>query len=494
MPAYRQSPDVPSGGERTRRKALLDELVVRVPEAIVLLDPDGRILSVNPEFTKIFGYAEMEALGRRIDEVVVPDGDCAEPDEYTSRGTPEGTILNVETVRKRKDGTRVPVSILGVPVSNAGGQTSEYLIYRDITERKRAEARLRPSEESLAEAQRLELQQIVDLVPQFIIVLEPDGKCTYANRVARDYTGLSLEVFRGPDVIARIVHPEDLTRVRPQRQRGLAGSEPFEVDGRMLGKDGVYRWFFGRYNPLIEGEQVIRWYMSATEFESRKQEEERVRKENVRLEERNRIAQELHDTLLQTVMGASLNLAATLYQLSPDSTVKPRLERVLELMNQGVKEGRDAIQGLRASESDNSDLVLALSRIRQQFVEVQPDIEFRVTIAGPQKQFPAEIQHEIYRIGREALVNAFSHSGAKRVDLELEYSGCELQMWIRDNGRGIEADLLEQGRDGHWGLAGMRERASRIGGRLKILSRAPTGTEIQLSVPLERSSGQQSSG
>ena len=93
----------------------------------------------------------------------------------------------------------------------------------------------------------------------------------------------------------------------------------------------------------------------------------------------------------------------------------------------------------------------------------------------------------VVRIGKEALVNAFSHSGAKRVDLELKYSGTELQMWIRDNGRGMEPHVLEQGRDGHWGLAGMRERATRIGGRLEILSRTPTGTEIQLSVPLERS-------
>jgi len=608
MPAFRESEDPPPGSEVRRQKALLDELVARVPEAIVLLDPDRRILKVNPEFTKIFGYAEREALGRPIDELVVPEEDCAKPDGYTRRGRREETILNVETIRKRKDGTRVPVSILGVPVPVAGSQTAEFLIYRDITNHKLAEQNLRQSEAYLAEAQRLsqtgswawnpvtgdirywseecyrvlgfdpagslprfetffqhihaddqaasrsrfenairdkadfefeyrivhldkdvrdirvvghvvldgcgdlhefvgtviditerkraaqELQQIVDFVPQFIVVLAPDGRCTYANRFARDYTGLALEVFRAPDVITKIIHPVDLKTVRLQRQRGLAGSEPFEVDGRMLGKDGAYRWFFGRYNPLIEGGRVIRWYMSATEIDSRKQEEERVRKENVRLEERNRIAQELHDTLLQTIMGASLHLAGALYELTPDSTVKPRLERILELMNEGVKEGRDAIQGLRASESDHSDLVSALSRIRQQYVEVQPDIEFCVSVAGQQQAFPAEIQHEIYRIGREALLNAFCHSGAKRVELEVEYSASELQVWIRDNGRGIDPRVLEKGRDGHWGLVGMRERAAKIGGRLEISSRVAAGTAIQLCIPFARSFRQQGSG
>ena len=108
-------------------------------------------------------------------------------------------------------------------------------------------------------------------------------------------------------------------------------------------------------------------------------------------------------------------------------------------------------------------------------------------MAGERKQLPPEIQNEIYRIGREALVNAFCHSGAKRVELELEYSESELHMRIRDNGCGIEPRVLEKGRPGHWGLTGMRERATRIGGLLEILSSATAGTEVQLSLPLERS-------
>jgi len=117
--ADRESADVPLGDEVTRQKALLNELFARVSEAIVLLDTDDRILRVNPEFTRIFGYAEEEALGRPINELVVPEELWAEAEEYTRRGT-RGEILNVETMRKRKDGTRVPVSIVGVPVSIAG--------------------------------------------------------------------------------------------------------------------------------------------------------------------------------------------------------------------------------------------------------------------------------------------------------------------------------------------------------------------------------------
>jgi PAS domain S-box-containing protein len=608
VPADHESADVPLGGEVTRQKALLNELFARVPEAIVLLDTDDRILRVNPEFTRIFGYAEEEALGRPINELVAPDELRAEAEEYTRRGT-RGEILNVETMRKRKDGTRVPVSIVGVPVSIAGSQLSEYVIYRDITERKRAEQRLRQSEAYLAEAQRLsqtgswawspdsdarywseecyrvlgfdprdgsprmeellqrihpddqpafresakrtmysksdeavnyrivhpdgavrdiysighpvfspcgdlieytgtviditerkraeqELQQLVDFVPQLIVVCDPDGKVIHANRVAREYTGLTLEEFRSLDVIGRLIHPDDVEKVRAARKHGFAAGEPFELDARLRGKDGIYRWFLRRYNPLVEEGRARRWYLTATEIESRKQEEERVQKENVRLEERTRIAQELHDTLLQTFQSALLYLGAALYGVAQDSPVKPQLDRILQIMRQGIAEGRSAIEGLRWSGSQTSDLVVALSRIQDE-LKVQPDIDFRVIVTGRQRQLPREIQDEIYRIGREALVNAFCHSGAKRVELELEYSDTELRIRIRDYGCGIDPQVLEKGRNGHWGLAGMRERATRIGGLLKILSSATAGTEVELSIPsgigLELSSSHHSS-
>jgi PAS domain S-box-containing protein len=340
----------------------------------------------------------------------------------------------------------------------------------DITEGKRAEQ---------------ELQQLVDFVPQHIVVLDADGKLIHTNRAVREYTGLTREEFRSlgeRDVIGGVIHPDDVERMGAARERGLARSEPFELDARLLGKDGIYRWFLARYNPLVEEGRVRRWYMSATEIESRKQEEERVRKENVRLEERTRIAQELHDTLLQTFQSASLQLNAALYGVAQDSPVKPPLDRILQIMRQGIEEGRNAIQGLRSSGSQTSDLALALSHIQDE-LKVQPDIDFRVMVTGRQKRLPSQIQNEVYRIGREALVNAFCHSGAKRVELELEYSDKDWRMRIRDDGRGIDPQVLEKGRDGHWGLAGMRERATRIGGLLKILSSPTSGTEVQLSIP-----------
>jgi signal transduction histidine kinase len=231
---------------------------------------------------------------------------------------------------------------------------------------------------------------------------------------------------------------------------------------------------------LVEQGRVRRWYVSATEIESRKQEEDRVRQENVRLEERTRIAQELHDTLLQNFLSASMQLGVAADGVPADSAVKVRLDRILQLMEQGIEEGRNTIQGLRST--GTPDLVQALSGVQHE-LPVQPDIDFRVMVVGRQEPLRPAVWYEIYRIGREALVNAFSHSRAECVEFELEYADSDLRMRVRDNGRGIDPQVLQSGREGHWGLAGMRERATRIGGLLTISSRANGGTEVQLSVP-----------
>jgi signal transduction histidine kinase len=217
------------------------------------------------------------------------------------------------------------------------------------------------------------------------------------------------------------------------------------------------------------------------EIESRKQEEDRDRLEKVRLEERNRICRELHDTLLQTVQSASWHLGAALCDVCPDSSVKSQLERILQLMSQGIDESRRAIQGLRSPESQTSDLFQSFSRIQEELQK--PGIDFRITVFGQQKRLLPEIQQEVYRIGKEALVNAFCHSRAKRVELELEYSTSVLRMRIRDNGCGIDPEVLKKGRNGHWGLVGMRERGSRIGGLVRIWSSPTAGTDIRLSIP-----------
>ena len=212
-----------------------------------------------------------------------------------------------------------------------------------------------------------------------------------------------------------------------------------------------------------------------------------------RLAERTRIAQELHDTLLQGFLSASMQLHVAETRLPPDSPAKPQLGRVLELMSQVIEEGRNAVQGLRSPQSGSLNLEQAFARVQQE-LDIQQDVGFRVIVDGQPRPLHPVLRDEVYRIGREALVNAFRHSQAKSVELELEYASSQLRVVVRDNGRGIDPQTLLTGRDGHWGLPGMRERAERIGGKFHVWSRPSSGTEVELSVPSHLAFQSQSPG
>ncbi|HET6933166.1 MAG TPA: two-component regulator propeller domain-containing protein [Candidatus Acidoferrum sp.] len=201
-----------------------------------------------------------------------------------------------------------------------------------------------------------------------------------------------------------------------------------------------------------------------------------------RLAERTRIAQELHDTLLQGFMSASMQLHVADDRLPEDSPAKPLLGRVLQLMGRVMDEGRNTVRGLRSAEIVRQNLEEEFSRI-QKDLAISAQSEFRVIVEGSPRPLRPVIHDEVYYIGREALANSFRHSGATEVAVEIEYSPSHLRILVSDNGRGIDSQVISAGRDGHWGLSGMRERAERIGGKLKVLSMPSSGTEIQLSVP-----------
>lgn len=201
-----------------------------------------------------------------------------------------------------------------------------------------------------------------------------------------------------------------------------------------------------------------------------------------RLAERTRIAQELHDTLLQGFLSASMQLHVAVDRLPPESPSRPSLSRVLDLMSQVIEEGRNAVRGLRSSPSGLTNLEQAFARVQQELA-IEDDVGFRVIVDGQPRPLHPLLRDEVYRIGREALVNAFHHSRAKSIQIELEYAASRLRVLVRDNGCGIDPQTLQSGRDGHWGLRGMRERAERIGAKLHVWSRPASGTEVELLVP-----------
>jgi signal transduction histidine kinase/ligand-binding sensor domain-containing protein len=201
-----------------------------------------------------------------------------------------------------------------------------------------------------------------------------------------------------------------------------------------------------------------------------------------RLLERERIAQDLHDTLLQGLLSASLQLSVAKDQIAPDTAAKPLLDRIFHQLRQMVDDSRNTVRGLRTQQVDPADLERAFSQIPQDLAAAEK-IEYRLIMEGTPRSLRPVIRDQVYRIGREAIANAFRHSRGSVIEAVLDYGRDRLHIVVRDNGCGMDPQILRSGREGHWGLSGMRQRAATISATLKVLSGVGAGTEVDLIVP-----------
>jgi signal transduction histidine kinase/ligand-binding sensor domain-containing protein len=201
-----------------------------------------------------------------------------------------------------------------------------------------------------------------------------------------------------------------------------------------------------------------------------------------RLAERTRVARDIHDTLLQTVQGSKLVADHALKNASDHGQLVRAVEQLAEWMAQANEEVRVALNSLRGcSTSEPNDLADAFRRALDE-CRVHANMEVSLSVVGDGMDLHPVVLDEIYRIGYEAIRNAGRHSRGREVDVMLEYAH-DLTLRIRDDGVGINPAVLEQGKDGHFGLRGMRERAARIGGRLAIEPVPRSGTAVTLIVP-----------
>ena len=209
-----------------------------------------------------------------------------------------------------------------------------------------------------------------------------------------------------------------------------------------------------------------------------------------RFEERERIARELHDTLLQSFQGLLLYLQAGV-NLLPDlpavARAREKLEGAIDQAEQAITEGRDAVQGLRSSTIETNDLAAALNALAAELTANQGGQNspvFCVQVEGASRDLHPILRDDIFRIGGEALRNAFLHAQASRIEVQIHYDERQLRVRIRDDGKGMDSQIVtDKGRPGHWGLRGMQERAKLVGGNLEVWSKPDSGTEIDLTIP-----------
>jgi signal transduction histidine kinase/ligand-binding sensor domain-containing protein len=202
-----------------------------------------------------------------------------------------------------------------------------------------------------------------------------------------------------------------------------------------------------------------------------------------RLDERMQISRDLHDTFFQGIQGLLLRFNTATALLKKDEPARAILDEALKQSDLVMSEGREIMLDLRGATGKTTTLAEHLSHIGEDCKKAHV-ADFRVTVIGePRKLHPIAFE-EIHRFGREALTNAFRHAHAKTVEAELHYGRSLLRLRVRDDGTGIDPEILSRGyKEGHWGLPGMRERAKKLGGTVELWSRVNAGTEIELRVP-----------
>ncbi len=303
--------------DAARTEGELRQLTDAIAQCIVVLNPDGQVIYANRVALEYTGLSleEVQAAGFR-ERVFHPD-DIARLRDTRRHALSSTVPFENEQRVLRADGQYRWFFIQYNPLVDANGRLARwYATGTDIEDRKQAENKLRQDER--------ELRQLIDFLPQHVLVLDTRGSLLQANRTMLDYTGDTLAEMSagGPEAwIRRRVHPDDLERVLADKHAGLSAGLPFELEKRLLAKDGRYRWFMFRSKPVLDEEgRIVRWFATGTDIEDRKHAEDRMRNETVALRE-----DIVRSSMFEEIVGSSPALRRVLAEVekvaSTDSTV-----------------------------------------------------------------------------------------------------------------------------------------------------------------------------
>jgi PAS domain S-box-containing protein len=360
------SPQIPGNAE------IGDELFEQAPEAVAVLSTDDRIVRVNKEFTRMFGYEPAEVLQRPINDLIVPEAQIGGSRAYT-RLLKQGGRVEVETVRRRKDGTEIDVSLLAISVRTiAGKHVLNYAIYRDITERKRAEERLRESE--------ARFQTMADTAPVLIWMTGTDGLCNYFNKPWLEFTGRTMEQEVGIGWTEG-VHPDDVQGCFDGFLPAFHARKPLRIEYRLRRADGEYRWVIEsgipRYTPGGEFAGYIGSNIDITDLKRAEEEREKLRQAQADLAHVNRVsmmgelAASLAHEIKQPIAAALMDAKTCVRWLRRDTPdVAEGCEAALRMINDATRAAEviDRVRSLYRRDTSDRELFDVNEIIREMTV------------------------------------------------------------------------------------------------------------------------------
>jgi PAS domain S-box-containing protein len=453
-------------------------------DTVFVRDMSDAITYWNRGAQSLYGWSREEAVGRITHELMrtrFPTSLDKIRKELLRTGRWEG-----ELVHTKRDGTEVVVASRWSLQWDESGQPAAILeTNNDITERKRLDNDLRRTQAYLIAAQEL-------------------GKTgSWARRTSTGEMYWSEEVFRifGVDsktttatqeLIDGLLHPDDRELSQRIVDTAIREQRSYEMDLRIIRPDGVLRYLHMRGQPVFdengEADEFIGVVMDITD---RKRTERALRRARERvlqtrfaaiLDERTRLARDIHDTLLQGFTGIALKLVAASSRVTDPPESITALQDLIRLAQQTLIDARRAVWDLRSPMLESGDFSAALRTAAEDCVRGTP-LQLEYGVGGPPRTMDPEAEAVMVRVTQEAITNVVKHADARTVRVQLSFEARRVRLSVIDDGKGFTVESDFQAYGGHWGLLGMRERASQVHGKLSLRSTPGHGTEVVLLVP-----------
>ena len=507
-----------------RNKDLLAAIVGSSDDAIISKDIDGFITSWNDAAERIFGYSAIEAIGRHI-TLIIPDDRLTEENDIIARIRRGERVDHYETVRKRKDGLLLDISLTISPIRDAAGRVAgASKVARDISDRKRAEDRERRfTEESVAA--NAKFRAIFEQTTQFAGIMQNDGLLVDANRLSVESCGFGREEVLGRPFWQTAWwrnFPESQEKIRraiPLVARGV----PYRENLKYSHNDGTERLVdFALYPIRDQQGRVLYLHPTGVDITEQKQAEENYRnltqrlEQEVRLrtaelerqnaqvnrqadllrdlsqrlmraqdEERRHIARELHDSSGQLLTALAINLSQIVRRADDKKfALASTADESLQIVRQLSQEIRTMSYLLHPPLLEETGIAEALAWYIDGFNQ-RSGIEINLRLETELDRFSTDTELAIFRIVQEALTNIHRHSGSSNGEIRLAQRGDEICVWIQDQGKGMPAEKLAEINSGASGVGfrGMRERVHQLHGKMKVESDT-SGTRLTITFPV----------